>query len=320
MIATGLVLKIGIDLSVFMAKEFLKEAISHQNEKHHQQMQEFQKLKTLIHDSTKHIENAIRYSTSQIIGKIESDKKEELLSRVLNTLELIDKGKTEQLSQYNLFLRESVDYARSRFESDEKHSWFIPYFLGYSVYYYSLVVLGEQTQTTHAKLVHLVETAQTRQDYFNQNYQTGYELSASNPEQAISYLQAAFQFCPEWVDNNFLEVYHYAVSCSNRYNVPAKIIVELSNPQQGYNNTIFIDNDIVRIGSDSYDVSMNSVYLSETHAQVQIQSGILVIEDLNSEHGTYVNQVKITPGVQYSIAFYDVITVGEYELRFILKQ
>jgi predicted component of type VI protein secretion system len=46
--------------------------------------------------------------------------------------------------------------------------------------------------------------------------------------------------------------------------------------------------------------------------------GSLVIEDLNSSNGTYVNRSRVPPGKQQGLKANDIIQIGEVQLKVLL--
>lgn len=63
------------------------------------------------------------------------------------------------------------------------------------------------------------------------------------------------------------------------------------------------------LGRNSYcDIHIDSGLLSRQHAEIRLEAGRLVIEDLNSTNGTYVNNMRIDCAT--SLMHGDVVTVG----------
>jgi FHA domain-containing protein len=60
------------------------------------------------------------------------------------------------------------------------------------------------------------------------------------------------------------------------------------------------------------------VWSSRQHALVTFEQGKLVIEDLNSANGTFVNRVRIYPGQKRDLAVGDVLQVGTVQMKVIV--
>lgn len=60
------------------------------------------------------------------------------------------------------------------------------------------------------------------------------------------------------------------------------------------------------------------VWSSRQHALVSYEGGKLVIEDLNSANGTFVNRVRIYPGQKRELAVGDVLQVGTVQMKLIV--
>ncbi len=54
--------------------------------------------------------------------------------------------------------------------------------------------------------------------------------------------------------------------------------------------------------------------VSRQHAAVKWQGSFLVVSDLNSEHGTMLNEVRLRPGVAYQINDGDTLTLGQLKM------
>ena len=61
--------------------------------------------------------------------------------------------------------------------------------------------------------------------------------------------------------------------------------------------------------------SVERIRVSRNHAVIHFDKGSLAIEDLNSLNGTWVNGVKIHPGMYRRLAVNDVIQIGTVQLR-----
>jgi hypothetical protein len=60
------------------------------------------------------------------------------------------------------------------------------------------------------------------------------------------------------------------------------------------------------------------VWSSRQHALVTFEDGKLMIEDLNSANGTFVNRTRIYPGQKRDLAVGDVIQVGTVQMKLIV--
>jgi predicted component of type VI protein secretion system len=61
--------------------------------------------------------------------------------------------------------------------------------------------------------------------------------------------------------------------------------------------------------------SPDRVWSSRQHALITCEQGALVIEDLNSTNGTYVNRSRIAPGQKKALADGDIIQIGTVQMR-----
>ena len=64
--------------------------------------------------------------------------------------------------------------------------------------------------------------------------------------------------------------------------------------------------------------SPDRVWSSRQHAVIRCENGSLVIEDLNSSNGTFVNQNRIQPGQKQPLRANDIIQIGEVQLKVVL--
>jgi len=60
------------------------------------------------------------------------------------------------------------------------------------------------------------------------------------------------------------------------------------------------------------------VWSSRQHALITLESGKLVIEDLNSSNGTFVNRARIYPGQKKGLAPNDVVQIGNVQLKVVV--
>src|SRR5262249_47546098 len=57
------------------------------------------------------------------------------------------------------------------------------------------------------------------------------------------------------------------------------------------------------------------IWSSRQHAVITYEDGKLVIEDLNSSNGTFVNRMRIHPGQKRTLRVNDVIQIGTVQLK-----
>jgi hypothetical protein len=62
------------------------------------------------------------------------------------------------------------------------------------------------------------------------------------------------------------------------------------------------------------------IWSSRQHAILHYENGVLMLEDLNSLNGTFVNRVRLIPGQLRTLQANDVIQVGTVQLRVILGE
>jgi len=80
-------------------------------------------------------------------------------------------------------------------------------------------------------------------------------------------------------------------------------------------------NFIGRAGEQAVDIDLEGqeayerTWASRQHAVVTLDQGSLLIEDLNSLNGTFVNRARLHPGQQWVLSAGDVIKVGTVQLR-----
>jgi hypothetical protein len=60
------------------------------------------------------------------------------------------------------------------------------------------------------------------------------------------------------------------------------------------------------------------IWSSRQHAVIISDGGSLVIEDLNSSNGTYVNRNRVPPGKKQELKANDIIQIGEIQLKVLL--
>jgi FHA domain len=67
-----------------------------------------------------------------------------------------------------------------------------------------------------------------------------------------------------------------------------------------------------------FQESQDRIWSSRQHAVIVCENGSLLIEDLNSSNGTYVNRSRVPPGKQQELKANDVIQIGEVQLKVLL--
>lgn len=92
-----------------------------------------------------------------------------------------------------------------------------------------------------------------------------------------------------------------------RRGVPARLVVTEPKERKG---TAYAIDGSVTIGRepDNTLVVENDTYISSYHAKVAIENGAVVVDDLGSRNGTFLNGTKITK--QYTVNTGDRIQVG----------
>lgn len=85
-------------------------------------------------------------------------------------------------------------------------------------------------------------------------------------------------------------------------------LVVIQGPQPG--ETFTLDKEVMNIGRDpGNDIVINHPQVSRQHARLMRQGGLMVLEDLNSRNGTFVNGIRlVTP---HTLANGDVIGMGD---------
>jgi hypothetical protein len=64
-----------------------------------------------------------------------------------------------------------------------------------------------------------------------------------------------------------------------------------------------------------FQESKDRIWASRQHAVIICENGTLVIEDLNSSNGTYVNRNRVSPGTKQELKTNDIIQIGEVQLK-----
>jgi hypothetical protein len=67
-----------------------------------------------------------------------------------------------------------------------------------------------------------------------------------------------------------------------------------------------------------FQEARDRIWSSRQHAVILCGNGSLVIEDLNSSNGTYVNRSRVPPGKKQGLKANDIIQIGEVQLKALL--
>ena len=60
------------------------------------------------------------------------------------------------------------------------------------------------------------------------------------------------------------------------------------------------------------------IWSSRQHALIRFEGGILVIEDLNSSNGTFINRTRLYPGQKRVLNANDIIQIGTVQMKVII--
>ncbi len=92
------------------------------------------------------------------------------------------------------------------------------------------------------------------------------------------------------------------------------LVIEKGEPRSKLNR-IQLDSKTMMIGrssaSDEPDIIFESPYVSRKHAVLMLRGDSLVIEDLNSKHGTQINGFEIKPHQPFPVNNGDQITIAK---------
>ena len=85
-------------------------------------------------------------------------------------------------------------------------------------------------------------------------------------------------------------------------------LVVSQGPQPG--QTFMLDRDVLTVGRDpSNSIMITDPQVSRQHARITRQSGVMVIEDLGSTNGTYINGMRLT--APHALVNGDAVGLGE---------
>jgi hypothetical protein len=95
----------------------------------------------------------------------------------------------------------------------------------------------------------------------------------------------------------------------NQPSPPRLIITRHGKPPFNY---VFKNNKVLIGRSDLADVCIEDRFVSNAHVLILLYSDSLVLLDLNSSNGTYVNSVRLRTAVLFSN---DIISLGHYRIK-----
>jgi hypothetical protein len=81
------------------------------------------------------------------------------------------------------------------------------------------------------------------------------------------------------------------------------------------------DNYLGRADEKAVDIDLEDqeppdrVWSSRQHARITYEDGLLMIEDLNSTNGTFVNRMRVHPGQKRPLQVNDIIQIGTVQLK-----
>jgi hypothetical protein len=84
------------------------------------------------------------------------------------------------------------------------------------------------------------------------------------------------------------------------------------------------DNFVGRTDEKPVDIDLEDqeppdrIWSSRQHARIRCQEGILVIEDLNSSNGTFINRTRLYPGQKRVLNINDVIQIGTVQMKVVI--
>src|SRR5207249_9886596 len=86
------------------------------------------------------------------------------------------------------------------------------------------------------------------------------------------------------------------------------------------------DNFIGRADEKPVDIDLEDqeppdrIWSSRQHALIRCEEGILVIEDLNSSNGTFVNRTRLYPGQKRVLNVNDVVQIGTVQMKVLIHE
>jgi len=85
------------------------------------------------------------------------------------------------------------------------------------------------------------------------------------------------------------------------------------------------DNFIGRADEKPVDIDLEDqeppdrIWSSRQHALIRCEEGILVIEDLHSSNGTFINRTRLYPGQKRVLNVNDVIQIGTVQMKVLMQ-
>jgi pSer/pThr/pTyr-binding forkhead associated (FHA) protein len=64
--------------------------------------------------------------------------------------------------------------------------------------------------------------------------------------------------------------------------------------------------------------AVEQIWCSRQHAVATYEKGVVVIEDLNSLNGTWVNGTRVPPGQKRQLRTGDIVQIGTVQMKFVL--
>jgi pSer/pThr/pTyr-binding forkhead associated (FHA) protein len=65
--------------------------------------------------------------------------------------------------------------------------------------------------------------------------------------------------------------------------------------------------------------SVEQIWCSRQHAVITLDRGTVVVEDMNSLNGTWVNGTRIHPGQYHPLKHGDIVQVGTVQLKLVMS-
>lgn len=114
--------------------------------------------RTNFREAADEIKQAVANSTAAIVGKIEGDKLEVLISRIRSLGDIIKLGDRGLILSYTFTLREAVDYAENRLNEGKKE-WGGPFLMGKAAIFSALQVCCADSAEDRGELEDLCRIA-----------------------------------------------------------------------------------------------------------------------------------------------------------------
>ena len=96
----------------------------------------------------------------------------------------------------------------------------------------------------------------------------------------------------------------------------SRFSLEIRNLQTAVSTTFPLpDSDAIRLGKAAEcEIQLEHPFVDETHAELAVHDGTLLLTDLNSRNGTAVNQLRLPPNEAIPLQPNDVIEIGLFQL------